>query len=180
MTQFKKWRHLFVSSSSWKCCKHRFQLSLHIFCGHKGELFNLLHRLDAVNDCTESTNCKNLFQETILQAHVKSRFSCYKFLVWSFAPSARDQWLQKWPSRLEQVIVPHSLHGKVTQFGTTATRKKAACTRATAANSLVSYGQNYHGPRASACLNSNCREGQEIHQLKRAAGLLWSHTNQAL
>lgn len=103
VTHFKNWRHLLTSSSSQEQCKHRFQLSLHIFCGHKGELFNLLedcmNRLDAVDDCTESTSYKNLFQENILQAHMKyagfsqeSESSYYKFLVWSFDPSAKDKW----------------------------------------------------------------------------------------
>lgn len=30
-----------------------------------------MNRSDAANDCTELTNCKNLFQKNILQAHMK-------------------------------------------------------------------------------------------------------------
>lgn len=58
---------------------------------------------------TESTNCKNLFQENILQAHMKyvgfsqeTENSYCKTLVWSFDPSAKDKWLHKWTNRLEQ------------------------------------------------------------------------------
>lgn len=57
---------------------------------------------------TESTNCKNLFQENILQAHVKyvgfsqeTENSYCKTLAWNFDPSAKDKWLHKWSNRLE-------------------------------------------------------------------------------